>query len=155
MILRTSPFALGLLAAALGVCGCGSIGSGTHRALTRAELIARADTICKGANTKRAAMPSINTRRDYAVILPRVATVYEAAIAELARLEPPLSIAADWKRILVDDRKLIGYLRTFGQHATSYDAKTTRAFVHTADGLRLSMATTAHGDGFADCAQFP
>jgi len=152
---RIGLSALALLAVALTAAGCGgSTSSNGSKQLTRAELIAKADAICKRANAERAAMPSIRTRSDYAIVLPRVATNNDAAIAELARLTPPASMASDWKQIIASERTLTRYMRTFSKNVASYDIRATRALVHQADSVRQSMIATAQGAGFNDCAKF-
>jgi hypothetical protein len=157
---RTSVTAL-TLAVALAIAGCGGSSKSetastgeTGQALTRTELIAKADTICRRVSVERASMPKIKSRQDYGRVLPRVAAIEQAAVAELGKLAPPAPIVADWRQIVTADRTLAGDTGVFGQYVASGNTRGARALLRTAIEVQRPMAVTAKHDGLTDCTQF-
>lgn len=138
-----------LIAMAAIMFGCGA----SSKALTRAELVAKADAICGRLHRIHASM-SIKTRQDVGVVLPRVASYEQAAIGELEKLTPSESMAADWKQILAADRRLANYTRMYAQSVAADNSRAARALLSSAVNVQKTMAAAAQRDGFKECAGF-
>jgi hypothetical protein len=89
-------------AALLGAYGCGG-SSSSSKPLTRAELTAKADAICRRvtgevdwSKVKPATLPTV---------AGRLAGLEEQAASELDELTPPASMLAEW-RLIVDGFRL-------------------------------------------------
>jgi hypothetical protein len=138
-----------LVAMSASAFGCGA----SSKALARAELVAKADAICGRLHRIHTSMP-IKSRQDIGIILPRVASYEQAAIAELEKLTPLESMAADWKQILAADRRLASYTRMYAQSIVSDNIRSARALLSSAVNVQKTMAAMARRDGFKECAGF-
>lgn len=104
----TRLFGAALAAVALVVapgCGGSSSSSAPSKPLTRAELTAKANTICKRI------IAQVDWQKANPKTLPRLidhlAALEEQAASELEKLTPPPAMADEW-RLLVDGFKLSG-----------------------------------------------
>jgi hypothetical protein len=152
---RTGLTALTLVATALTASGCGGStkSSESTEPLTHVEFVAKADVICGRVNAERASTP-MKSRQDFERILPRIAADEQTAVAELDKLTPPASMAADWKQIVTADRTLAGYTGRYGQYLASDNNRAARALLQAAGSVQRPMVATAKRDGFNDCTQF-
>jgi hypothetical protein len=104
-IARAGLTVLVLATAALGTAsGCGG-GSSSSRPLSRAQLTAKANTICQrviGEVDWSKVRP-----QDLPSVVGRLAALEEQAAAELERLTPPASMADKW-RLIVDGFRATG-----------------------------------------------
>lgn len=143
MSIRTSLAALALAATALAT-GCGG-----SQGLSRSQLIAKADLICKRTNEKIHA--SNLGPRNIIRLAPGLAVYEEQSAAELAKLQPPSSMADDWKTI-VDDFQVVGRsLAEIGHAKSLKEAIPSGNTISRAQGER---ARAAQRNGFRDCAQY-
>jgi hypothetical protein len=92
-----------LLVGAMSIGGCG--GSSHTKPLTRAELIARADAICRRILTE-VDWPKAKAQTLRSVV-DRLAALEEQAANELEQLTPPASMYDEY-RTIVDGFKLTG-----------------------------------------------
>lgn len=95
---RLGLTALALTCAAGAASGCGGTSS-AHKPLTRAQLTAKANAIC------RRVIGEVDwskvTPQELPRVVSRLAALEEHAAAELNKLVPPASIADEW-RLVVD-----------------------------------------------------
>jgi hypothetical protein len=151
--------ALALVATTLAASGCGG-SAGSSGSLTRSELIARGDAICRRINAKLRAT-TVTSARDYARLAPPLAAYEQAAVAEMRKLTPPASMANGWNQVVSGAQMLADGTAKLGQYAqrsNPFQAHQTpsvhAAFVATAEGMR-QMVAAAQREGFNDCAQTP
>lgn len=156
---QRSLAALGLAATVLATAGCGgsgqSGGAASTAALTRSELLTKAEAICKRVGAERAATLShLVSYRDYGALVPRMARYETAAAAELAKLQPPASLAADWAQIVAADRSLTNYLLPYGRDVASRDRHDAGVIARAVIRIQRPMIATVKRDGISDCAHF-
>lgn len=100
-MIRTTIIAAAVAAVTLATSGCG----GSDKPLTRTELVAKAEAIC------RHAVDTVDWRKatfdQLARLGPRLAAIEEDASSELAHLKPPASLSIDWQ-ILIDNFRVTG-----------------------------------------------
>src|ERR1700722_8969694 len=88
-----------LATSTLAIMGCGS----SEKPLTRAELTAKANAICKTV-TAKLATKTIKSQQDIARIAPELAGFEQTALGELSKLVPPAGLANDWKQFVAGAR---------------------------------------------------
>lgn len=144
--MRRPAFAgLALVTVALVASSCGA-GS---KPLTRAQLIARADPICR----------VVVREEDYAHIRParvvrfasRLAAVQQRAYEQLSKLEAPPSLADDWQLILDGFRNSARDFRSL--RAVPHPERESSRFEQLYGDVR-KKAWLARGDGFKDCGHY-
>ena len=152
--------ALSLTVAVLMVSGCGG-STGSSAALTRSELIARGDAICRRINAKIRAT-KVSTAQDYARVAPPLAAYEQTAVIEMRKLTPPASIANGWRQIVSGAQMLANGTTKLGEYAQTSNPfevahqtpSVHAAFAATTEGPK-QMVTAAQRGGFKDCAQTP
>jgi hypothetical protein len=147
---RTRLVALALAASVLATSGCGSSGN-SSKPLTRSELIAKANAICRRVYIRRVAL-KITKQQDYARIEPQLAAYELAALAEMRKLTPPASMTSDWQQIIAGAQIIADLTKKFGEYAKAHELGRTRTLYSMAAKVPPSLAT-AKRDGFSDCAQ--
>lgn len=135
-------------------------GCGGSKSLSRRELIAKADPICRRANT---AVDSAKfDLQNLAQRAPGIAAAQLQASAELAKLTPPSSMSADWKVIVDGLRRSGAGIQKAGEVAKSTGSNVkaltaSKAFNEGASEFtrgREASERTADRNGFSDCATF-
>jgi hypothetical protein len=137
-----------LAATAIAVCGCGSSGS---KSLTRAELIAKADAICKGISTQLNAQGRKATPAQQ--VFSQVAAYEQTALAELKKLNPPSDMAGDWKQIVAGAQTLTEDTTKYAEYSKSKDLSKAQSLAVSGAAVRQQVSVTARRAGFNDCAQ--
>lgn len=146
----TRSTALTLIAIGLVAGGCGK----SSKPLTRAELIAKADTICKRVNDKlKSSNNSIKSQQDIVRIVPKLASFEQTALAELSKLEPPASLANDWKTIIAGAQTLADNTAKLGEYAKANNLKAARHLIQASEKVQQQTLATAKRDGFKQCSQ--
>lgn len=146
----TRTATLALLAIGLVLGGCGK----SSKPLTRAELIAKADTICKRVNDKlKSSNNTIKGRQDIARIVPKLASTEQAALAELSKLVPPAALANDWKTIIAGAQTLADNTAKLGEYAKANNLKAARGLITSSEKVQQQVLATARRDGFKYCSQ--
>lgn len=142
--------ALGLAAVTLAASGCGK----SSKPLTRAELVAKADTICRRVNNQlKSSDNSINSKQDLARVVPRLASFEQKALADLSKLVPPASLANDWKTIVTGAQTLADNTAKLGEYAKENNIKAAKGLVTDSQKVQQAMLATAKRDGFKDCSE--
>jgi hypothetical protein len=148
---RTQLAALALTAATLATSGCGR-SSSSAKPLTRAELIAKADVICRRVNVKFAST-KVTSQRDLASVSSEISSYEQQAFAELSKLTPPTSLASDWSQILTATHTFADNTAKISDYAKSSNVAAERGLFASSQALRQQITTTAKRDGFSDCGQ--
>jgi hypothetical protein len=120
--------------------------------LTHSVWIARGNAICAHATAQRGST-SIKGTQNYAGVLTQVALYDRTEAAELAKLVPPPSKAADWKRI-VDGFQLWGdFTDKVVEYAAIGNLKSARPLIAQGEKAHEKVMAIAARDGLARCAQ--
>jgi hypothetical protein len=133
------------------VSGAGG-GSQVSKRLTRAELIVRADAICRRVNTLRHST-TIGSQADLARVLPPFAAYEQSALVNLAKLTPPASMVSDWRKIVSNFRTLAGDTEKVAQDAKSNTLSRARNLSVRLNRAGQRVSAVAARDGFKDCSQ--
>lgn len=139
------PVALVLLA----VAGCG--GSST---LSRQELIAKAEPVCRRVN--HVFESNRFTPQNYTHVAPLEAKEYQQAADELAKLIPPASMASDWQVIIDGFRRASKGLQEIGNAPPPSHNKFSRVLGEGMNELAKGQHVrdvTALRTGFKDCSK--
>jgi hypothetical protein len=135
-----------LLVTLLAAAGCG--GSTT----AAPPLISQADAICKRLNAQL--VPSASPRLSAAKLARsslRHAALERGALAQLRKLTPPASLAADWKQGIAFRQMLVSELVGLAQATRSNDVKQAKALIASKARVRQKLFEIAKSDGFKDC----
>jgi hypothetical protein len=126
-----------------------AIPSGTP--LTLPKLIVSADAICERHNiTRSAAKTVIETSSELKRVGLQRAVVEQAALVELSKLVPPISIESQWQQFLGYRRVLVDSLRKVSKGATRDGVHNVLASVN---GAQASMLSTARRVGLNGCSR--
>lgn len=140
--------ALSLIAVGLTAGGCGK----SSKPLTRAELIAKADVICKQVNDKLKSQ-TINSRQELVHAVTRIASTEQAALAELSKLVPPAGLADDWKTIIAGAQTLADNTAKLGEYAKANRLNAAKSLIASSQKVQQQMLAIAKRDGFKYCSQ--
>jgi hypothetical protein len=142
--------ALVLAAITLTASGCGK----SSKPLTRMQLIAKADSICKRVNDQlKSSNNTIKSKNDIARIVPRIAAFEQTALAELSKLVPPAAMANDWKTIIAGAQTLADNTAKLGEYAKANNIKAAKGLIAKSENVQHQMLATAKRDGFKDCSE--
>jgi hypothetical protein len=134
-------------AAVLTTSGCG----GT-KGLSRAELIAKADPLCRRANTTIDS--SKLTPKTVSRLAPGIAAVEQEVSSQLAKLTPPSSMASDWKTIVNGFRSAGTGLLHMGEARKTNDTHAlVKAEAELSNG-QIARTEAAQRNGFKDCSHY-
>ena len=136
--------------------GCGSNRPSNGPDMTRAELTARADAVCRRMNTMRHSITTgiASFERDYVLLLPPLVAYERSAVTELGRLTPPASLAGDWQEIITNIRTLTKNTATTIEYARSNNLKGLSELNTPDNEADQRIFAIATRDGFSDCAEF-
>ncbi|HEX4837246.1 MAG TPA: hypothetical protein VFV03_01805 [Solirubrobacteraceae bacterium] len=142
--------AVSLAAAALTISGCG----GSPKPLTRAELTAKADAICRTVIAKlKTKTKTINSQQDIARIAPELSALEQTALAELGKLVPPAELESDWKQFVAGAQTLADDTAKLGEYAKMKNLKAAKGLIDASVAVQHQMTATAKRDGLKDCEQ--
>jgi hypothetical protein len=137
---------------ATGGAPAGTGASARSTPLTRAELIARGDTICRRVNQKRAST-TIEPQQTYASAWTPLAVYAHAAAAEMDRLTAPPSMTKDWNRMVSSAQTIADIYSTAIRYAKAGKLDETAPLTAKLARATKEMLTTAKRQGFKDCAR--
>jgi hypothetical protein len=94
-----------LLVVLVGAMLAVASGCGGTKALTRSELVHKADAVCRGVAEKRdrAYLKGI---QKYVQVMSPLVSFERAAFARLAKLAPPAPMAEEWHQLLAIDHRV-------------------------------------------------
>jgi hypothetical protein len=137
------------MAAALTAVGCGS----ASNTLTRSQLIAKADPICKQANSRLDAALAIKNKQAIPAAAASAAAYELQASIQLAKLNPPSTMAADWKAIVAEFRTVAKSINQLGEqykNGRKLDVNIANEFT----GAQHRRAVIAAQNGFKNCSKY-
>ncbi|HEY5261468.1 MAG TPA: hypothetical protein VIJ33_05105 [Solirubrobacteraceae bacterium] len=140
-----------LVAAALALTGCGE---SSPKPLTRAELTAKANAICK-AVTAKLPKKAAGSMQEIARLAGKLASSEQGALTELSKLVPPADLESDWKTFIADAEKLAENTAKLGEDAKSNNLKVAGPLISSSENLEQRMLAIAKRDGIKNCEQAP
>lgn len=140
--------AVALAATMLVASGCGS----STKSLTRAELTAKANAICKTVTTKLAGS-NVKTQQDIARVAPELASFEEAALTDLGKLVPPAELADDWRQFVAGAQTLAENTSKLGEYAKANKLKQAQGLITSSQAVQQRMVAIARRDGLKSCEQ--
>jgi uncharacterized protein with von Willebrand factor type A (vWA) domain len=141
---------LALATTTLAASGCGS----SAKPLTRAELTAKADAICKTVTT-RLAKNTIRTQQDIARVAGELAAFEQVALTNLSKLVPPATLADDWKQFVAGAQTLAENTSKIGEYAKANNLKASKSLITSSQATQRQMTAVAKRDGLKSCEQVP
>jgi hypothetical protein len=157
--------------ATLAVCGCGGGSStaasggagsaaggstaagaprGTSTALTRAELTASANTICKRLRARLLA----TGRKESGDRVYSQSAVYELkTLADLQSLTPPAEMAGDWQQVLATVNTLAQGSKQLAAYLRAKNMSAANTLVNSYVPVKQKAALVARRDGLRECAE--
>ncbi|MGI8557746.1 MAG: hypothetical protein ACR2ND_05480 [Solirubrobacteraceae bacterium] len=147
MTLRT-PTLLALVAAT-AAAGCGSSSTSP---LSKSELVAKGDAICKRVNDGIRNVGPTNTAADVAKVAPKVYALEQQGVNDLRKLTPPGAVASDYTSFLDKTQVLTDDANKIGAAAKTNDKKTAQTIASEAASASASATSSASKLGFKDCA---
>jgi hypothetical protein len=142
---------IALVAATLLAAGCGS----SSKPLTRAQLTAKANTICKKVTVKlqAATKKGVSTVQQIAHLAPELASYEETALVELGKLIPPAALESDWKTFISGAQTLAENTSKLGEYAKANNLKSARALIKSSTTTQQRMVAIAKRDNLKECEQ--
>lgn len=125
--------------------------STSSKPLTRTQLIAKADAICKRVNARLASSTAHN-HQQIVRIAAQLAAFERTATGELMQLVPPAELATDWSQIVAGVRALADTTARYGEYAASNQLANAQKFIVAGRRRTRQAAAVAKRDGFTDCA---
>jgi hypothetical protein len=144
--------ALALAAVALAAAGCGK--STDSPALTRSQLIAKADPICAGVNHELTIVNAVTKRQSLRRVAVEVGIYDQRAFAQLKKLKPPAAMTSDWNVILTSIHTLGKDIPELGEIASAKNPKLNAKILGEFNTAQSDRATAAAHSGFDNCAKF-
>lgn len=132
----------------LATAGCDS----SSKPLTRAELTAKANAICKTVTAKLASR-SVSTRQDLARVALELASFEQSALTDLSKLVPPASLESDWKQFVAGAQKLAENTAKLSEYEKTNNLKPVQALVASSEAVQKQMVALAKRDGLKECEQ--
>lgn len=131
--------------------GCGA----SSKPLTRAQLIAKADAICKRVTTRLQASGAnhANTPAQLERLAKSLATYEQSAFDELGALVPPAALEADWKRFVAGAQTLAESTTKLSQDLATKARAKIQALITSAEATQKQMVAIAKRDGMKACEQ--
>ena len=139
--------------AALALAGCGGGGDSAGGTLTKAELVAQANAICKDYDARINALGDPQSIEDLVGLVEEAKPIAEDAVAKLRALKAPEDLQASYDKYLATGDVNIEFLAQLGEAAKSGDA----AAIEKTGTDGQSNADKAHGIaaelGLTECAK--
>jgi hypothetical protein len=140
-----------LAVAALALGGCGG---SSPKPLTRAELTAKADAICKIVSAKLATK-TVNSVQGIARTAPELASFEQLALNELSKLVPPATLESDWKMFIAGAQTLAENTAKLGEYAKSNNLKGAGPLITSSEATQHRMLLIVKRDGITSCEKVP
>jgi hypothetical protein len=144
----TRVAAIALTVTTLAASGCGS----SAKPLTRAELTAKADAICKTV-TAKISSKSIKTQQEVAHVAAELASFEQTALTDLSKLVPPTELEDDWKQFVAGAQTLAERTAKLGEYAKANNLKGAKGLITSSEATQRQMVTIAKRDGLTACEQ--
>jgi hypothetical protein len=132
----------------LATSGCGS----SSKPLTRAELTAKADAICKTV-TAKISSKTVNTQQQIGRVAGELASFEQTALTGLSKLVPPAELESDWKRFVAGAQTLAENTAKIGEYARANNLKAAKGLITSSEATQKQMVAIAKRDGLGACEQ--
>jgi hypothetical protein len=148
------PLVSFVLVAAVLLAGCGAASSGPQgQSPAQAELIAKADAICRRLNVEIATTkPKHLGVHEIARLSPVRANLEQATVKDLSKLTPPASIADNWRQLIGYRRRLAEELAKLGRSAKAHDVAAIKALTSSKLRVHRQLLIVGRHSGFKACA---
>lgn len=143
-----SKAGIALTTIALAASGCGS----SSKPLTRAELTAKANAICKTV-TAKISSKSANNEQQISLVASELASFEQTALADLSKLVPPAELETDWKKFVAGAQTLAENTAKLGEYAKAKNLKAGKALILSSENTQKQMVVIAKRDGLIACEQ--
>jgi hypothetical protein len=121
--------------------------------LTREQLTANANPICKRVHAQLRALSTGHGKQDAEHLFLRSAAYERAGLAELQKLSPPADLEADWKQILTAMSTLVGDSMKYAEYAKAKNLNAAGHVVNSYTPIKEPAVAVAMRDHLAECAQ--
>jgi hypothetical protein len=139
---------IALTAVVLAASGCGS----SSKPLTRAELTAKANAICKTV-TAKISSKSANTEQQISRVASELSSFEQTALANLSKLVPPAELETDWKKFVSGAQTLAENTARLGEYAKGKNLKAAKTLILSSENTQKQMVAIAKRDGIVACEQ--
>jgi hypothetical protein len=139
---------IALTTIALAASGCGS----SSKPLTRAELTAKANAICKTV-TAKISSKSANTQQQIARVAEELSSFEQTALTNLSKLVPPAELESDWKLFVSGAQTLAENTAKLGEYAKANNLKAAKGLITSSEATQKQMEAIAKRDGLTACEQ--
>lgn len=158
MNLRLPLLALSILALALAGCGSSDSSSGgnetaTPEPLTKTELVAKADAICKNMQTKIDAIPAPESIDDLATAIGEQIELSGPAIEDLKELTPPEDLQTQYDAWIAKLDELQAGTEEVKAAADTGSEEKVNAVVEKIDKINTKADEIGKELGFKVCAK--
>ena len=141
------------------LAGCGGAAQGGTGQLARAELIAKANPICKRTikrlleveKTLAKASTAGPPLQALAATAPGLSASQSQAVSQLRQLTPPASLAGDWRSLLAGLQELADDTARIGAAAKQKNEKAMESIVRTGNATRKRLLAIGARDGLGPC----
>ncbi len=140
--------AVALAATTVAIAGCG----GSEKPLTHAELVSKANAICKTV-TAKLATKTTNSVKDIARVAPELASFEQKALSELSKLVPPAYLESDWKQFIAGAETLAENTSKLGEYAKANELKAAGKLITSSETTQHQMEAIAKRNGLTECEQ--
>jgi hypothetical protein len=140
-----------LALAVLALAGCG--GGGGADTLSKSELIARGDAICRDVKAQSEKLAKPKTMKDVERLGARAAAITERGTARMRELNPPPAAKADFDRLVALAGQEAGDVRAMAPAARANDLPKVRQAIARAQAVDRRFNQTAHRIGFKECGR--
>jgi hypothetical protein len=141
-----------LVAAAL-LAGCGGSGGDGDEGLTRAEWIAKADTLCKQSLAEVNAIPEPKTEEDFDEYLTDVLATARRFDPEFAALEPPEGDEETVRKLVSLNEEKTRLFEELVAAVRAQDAAKVQRIVNEGTAKTNEFAAAARAYGSEECAK--
>lgn len=118
------------------------------------SFVAQADAICARVNREIIAIPAKSgTAAEVKRVVPRTVSLEQKGLVGLEKLDPPASIATDWRRMLAYRRTLARLLGELLDASKKNDGTSVQPLTESKKRVHASLTKIATVRGFKDCAK--
>ena len=126
------------------VAGCGG-------GLSKDELVAKGDAICKRVNTRMAKEPDPKSATDLERLAKRTVEISDPAIKDMEKLEPPSELESDFENFLASLKRQRNLTKKIGEAAAEGDTAKVQQIGADAQSAQEEYRRITGKIGFKQC----
>jgi hypothetical protein len=135
-------------------CGASTDAPAAKESAAYASVITRADAICRRLNSELVAnLPKHYSMGAVASISPRNAALERGVVSELAKLEPPASIAGEWRQVIAYRSELANALTQVALAAKARNTAAVKRLGVSKARVRKQLLAVGEHVGFRACQE--